>query len=99
MTQRGKPAEVLLSVNAYERSQQEREILKLLALGEREIAAGGDTILTTFSLMLMRFSRKRESKVYTQWKVPVSRSIAEIPAETFAITALLSNYQIPKLAY
>ena len=40
VTQRGKPAAVLLSVNAYERSQQEREILKLLALGEREIATG-----------------------------------------------------------
>ena len=40
VTQRGKPAAVLLSVNAYKRSQQEREILKLLALGEREIATG-----------------------------------------------------------
>ncbi len=40
VTQRGKPAAVLLSVNAYERSEQEREILKMLALGEKEIAAG-----------------------------------------------------------
>jgi PHD/YefM family antitoxin component YafN of YafNO toxin-antitoxin module len=40
VTQRGKPAAVLLSVNAYEKSEQEREILKMLALGEREIAAG-----------------------------------------------------------
>jgi prevent-host-death family protein len=40
VTQRGKPAAVLLSVNAYEKSEQERDILKLLALGEREIAAG-----------------------------------------------------------
>lgn len=40
VTQRGKPAAVLLSVNAYAKSEQEREILKLLALGEKEIAAG-----------------------------------------------------------
>lgn len=40
VTQGGKPAAVLLSVNAYEKGEQEREILKLLARGEREIAAG-----------------------------------------------------------
>ena len=40
VTQRGKPAAVLLSVDAYEKGEQEREILKLLALGEREIALG-----------------------------------------------------------
>ena len=40
VTQRGKPAAVLLSMTAYKRSEEEREILKLLALGEREIAAG-----------------------------------------------------------
>lgn len=40
LTQRGKPAAVLLSLAAYKRSEEERTILKLLALGEREIAAG-----------------------------------------------------------
>ena len=40
VTQRGRPAAVLLSVDAYEKGEQEREILKLLALGEREIAVG-----------------------------------------------------------
>jgi len=40
VTQRGRPAAVMLSVDAYEKGKQEREILKLLALGEREIAAG-----------------------------------------------------------
>ena len=58
VTQRGKPAAVLLSVNAYERSQQEREILKLLALGEREIAAGRgydlDEILTDADALLSK---------------------------------------------
>ena len=40
VTQRGRPAAVLLSVDAYEKGEQERAILKLLALGEKEIAAG-----------------------------------------------------------
>jgi len=40
VTQRGRPAAVMLSVDAYEKNKQEREILKLLALGEREIAVG-----------------------------------------------------------
>ncbi len=40
VTQHGRPAAVLLSMGAYEKGEQEREILKLLALGEREIAAG-----------------------------------------------------------
>ena len=40
LTQRGKAAAVLLSLNTYERGEREREILKLLARGEREIAAG-----------------------------------------------------------
>jgi len=40
VTQRGRPAAVLLSVDAYKKGEQEREILKLLALGEREIAVG-----------------------------------------------------------
>jgi len=40
VTERGKAAAVLLSVDVYEKSRQEHEILKLLAKGEREIAAG-----------------------------------------------------------
>jgi len=36
----GKAAAVLLSLDAYKRGEQERDILKLLARGEREIAAG-----------------------------------------------------------
>ncbi len=40
VTHHGQPAAVLLSIDAYEKGEQEREILKLLALGEREIAAG-----------------------------------------------------------
>lgn len=38
ITQRGRAAGVLLSIHAYERSQCERELLRLLAQGEKEIA-------------------------------------------------------------
>jgi prevent-host-death family protein len=37
ITQRGRAAAVMLSVEAYERAEQERQILRLLARGEREI--------------------------------------------------------------
>jgi prevent-host-death family protein len=40
ITQRGRAAAVMLSVEAYERAEHERELLKLLARGEKEIAAG-----------------------------------------------------------
>ena len=40
ITQRGRAAAVMLSVSAYERSEHERQILELLARGEKEIAAG-----------------------------------------------------------
>lgn len=40
ITQRGRAAAVMLSVEAYERSERDREILQLLAKGEREIEAG-----------------------------------------------------------
>lgn len=40
ITQRGRAAAVLLSLEAYERGEHERQILHLLARGEREITAG-----------------------------------------------------------
>lgn len=40
ITQRGRAAAVLLSVEAYERSERDRELLRLLAQGEKEIEAG-----------------------------------------------------------
>ncbi|MEX2145518.1 MAG: type II toxin-antitoxin system Phd/YefM family antitoxin [Candidatus Rokuibacteriota bacterium] len=39
ITQRGRAAAIMLSVEAYERSEHERQILRLLARGEREITA------------------------------------------------------------
>ena len=40
ITQRGRAAAVMLSVEAYERSERGRELLLLLARGDKEIAAG-----------------------------------------------------------
>ena len=40
VTQRGRAVAVLLSVEAYERSEQERQLLRMLARGDRGIKAG-----------------------------------------------------------
>ena len=40
ITQRGRAAAVMLSVEAFEQSERDRELLRLLARGEREIEAG-----------------------------------------------------------
>ena len=40
ITQRGRAAAVMLSVEAFEQSERDRELLRLLAKGEKEIEAG-----------------------------------------------------------
>jgi len=40
ITQRGRAAAVMVSMEAYEHSQHELELLRLLACGEKEIEAG-----------------------------------------------------------
>lgn len=40
ITQRGRAAAVMISVEVYERAEHERHLLRLLARGEREIARG-----------------------------------------------------------
>jgi len=40
ITQRGRAAAVMLSVEAFEESERDRELLRLLAKGEKEIEAG-----------------------------------------------------------
>lgn len=40
VTQRGRAAAIMISPEAFERSENEREILKRLARGEREISRG-----------------------------------------------------------
>ena len=41
ITQRGRAAAVMMSAEVYERSEHDRELLRLLARGEKEIAAAG----------------------------------------------------------
>ncbi len=40
ITQRGRAAAVMVSVEEYERSEHERELLRLLAKGDKEVAKG-----------------------------------------------------------
>ncbi|MBN1104795.1 MAG: type II toxin-antitoxin system Phd/YefM family antitoxin [Deltaproteobacteria bacterium] len=40
ITQRGRAAAVIISAEAYEKSENEKEILRLLAKGDREIEIG-----------------------------------------------------------
>jgi prevent-host-death family protein len=40
ITQRGRAAAVLLGIEAFEKSERDKEILRLLAQGEKEIDAG-----------------------------------------------------------
>lgn len=40
ITQRGRAAAVLLSMEEYERGEHERQLLRLIARGEQEIGAG-----------------------------------------------------------
>jgi len=58
ITQRGRAAAVLISVEAYEKSENEKEILRLLAKGDREIELGEgydlDTVLAEADSLLTR---------------------------------------------
>jgi prevent-host-death family protein len=40
ITQRGRAAAVMMSVEAYENSERKKSLLQLLAIGEKEIEAG-----------------------------------------------------------
>ncbi|MDE2060479.1 MAG: type II toxin-antitoxin system Phd/YefM family antitoxin [candidate division NC10 bacterium] len=40
ITQRGRAAAVMLSTAAYEKAEHDRQLLRLLARGDKEIAAG-----------------------------------------------------------
>ncbi|MBC8463694.1 MAG: type II toxin-antitoxin system Phd/YefM family antitoxin [Deltaproteobacteria bacterium] len=47
ITQRGRAAAVLIGVEAYEKSEHEKELLRILAKGDREIELGEGYDLTT----------------------------------------------------
>ena len=40
VTQRGRAVAVIQSIDAYEKAQHDRELLELLAVGEKEVAEG-----------------------------------------------------------
>lgn len=56
ITQRGGPAAVIIGVEAYEKSEHDKEILRLLAKGEKEIEIGEgydlDTVLAEADVIL-----------------------------------------------
>ena len=58
ITQRGRATAVMIDVQTYEKSEHEKEILRLLAKGEREIEAGDgydlDSVLSEADLLLTR---------------------------------------------
>lgn len=61
ITQRGRAAAVILIVEVYERGEHERHLLRLLARGEKEIAAGQghdlDEVLEEADALLARASK------------------------------------------
>ncbi|MBW2018348.1 MAG: type II toxin-antitoxin system Phd/YefM family antitoxin [Deltaproteobacteria bacterium] len=58
ITQRGRAAAVMIGVDAYEKSENEKELLRLLAMGEREIEIGEgydlDTVLAEADALLAK---------------------------------------------
>ena len=58
ITQRGRATAVMVSVEAYESAEHERQLLRLLAKGDREIEAGKgfdlDTVLADADKLLTK---------------------------------------------
>ena len=58
ITQRGRPAAVMISVDVYEKFEHEKELLRLLAKGDREIEIGEgydlDTVLAEADVLLAK---------------------------------------------
>ena len=58
ITQRGRAAAVIIGVEAYEKSEHDKEILRLLAQGDREIEIGEgydlDSVLAEADLILSK---------------------------------------------
>lgn len=56
ITQRGRAAAVMIGVEAYEKSEHEKALLRLLAIGDREIELGEgydlDTVLSEADALL-----------------------------------------------
>jgi prevent-host-death family protein len=60
ITQRGRASAVMISVDAYEESEHEKELLRLLARGEKEIEIGRgydlDSVLAEADVLLSKES-------------------------------------------
>lgn len=60
ITQRGRAAAVLIGVEAYEEFEREKELLRILAEGEREVALGEgydiDTVFAEADVLLTKES-------------------------------------------
>lgn len=58
ITQRGRATAVMIGVDAYEESEHEKELLRLLAKGEKEIEIGRgydlDTVLAEADILLSK---------------------------------------------
>lgn len=58
ITQRGRATAVIMGIDAYEKSEREKELLRLLAKGEREIGIGEgydlDTVLAEADALLSK---------------------------------------------
>jgi prevent-host-death family protein len=58
ITQRGRATAVIIGVDAYEKSEHEKELLRLLAKGDREIEIGEgydlDTVLAEADVLLSK---------------------------------------------
>jgi prevent-host-death family protein len=58
ITQRGRATAVMIGVDAYEKSEREKELLRLLARGDREIETGNgydlDTVLAEADALLAK---------------------------------------------
>jgi prevent-host-death family protein len=58
ITQRGRATAVMIGVDAYEKSEHEKELLRLLARGDREIETGNgydlDTVLAEADALLAK---------------------------------------------
>ena len=58
ITQRGRAAAVMIGVEAYEKSEHDKELLRLLAKGDREIESGEGyelgTVLAEADLLLSK---------------------------------------------
>ena len=56
ITQRGRAAAVIIAVEAYEKSEHDKELLRLLAKGDKEVEIGEgydlDTVLAEADLLL-----------------------------------------------